>query len=323
MKNWKKLTAFLLALCSMFSFTLPVHADLNIIGTTKVTDIVAFIDTHGIPCYNYNGYTFISAENLQFYGFDVNWNMDTQTLTVDYNPAKYVTAEHGIPNEPDFHFGADMHRIYSSDNQVIMNGYPIEAYSIDGQMIINFDNLSCLGEVVWNSDLRTIYVTTDRFRNVNADWQDTLPAYIASMTIIDLGIAVLDTKVSVLHSMIDLLDDVTDYPYYFDKKQSLASYISNDVYSCMKNLRNNLQNRCQTLNNAPHFYLKNEILRAYKEVLVESNAYIDLADYIRSIKLQNLIDNDLPQSADLNSAYLNTFLQDLRNKAMKYIQLEY
>nr|QGT50964.1 hypothetical protein Firmicute1046_0400 [uncultured Firmicutes bacterium] len=313
----KKIIA--LTLCIIFSVCLPVHAELQVIGTTKVTDIVAFIDTHGIPCYNYNGYTFISAENLQYYGFDVNWNGDTQTLTMDYNPTKQVTAEHGIPYELDLHYGANMHKVYASDNKVIMNGYPIEAYSIDGQMIINFENLSCLGEVIWNSGLRTIYVTTDRFRAANRDWQDTLPAYIAAENSTILGAAVA-YKSSVLLSNVSNLLSEESQRYSVNMKRSMASCVNSGIYAEVSNMKNSLQNRCNILEQMPHFYLKNEILRTNKEILVECNAYLIYADCLKSSNLENLLKN---YTLFEGSSYLETFCMDLLNKAKQYIQLDY
>ncbi|UKI35990.1 MAG: hypothetical protein L6V93_18510 [Clostridiales bacterium] len=51
-------------------------------GYVKETDIVTFIDYCPIESFNYKGKTFVIAEALSKYGFNVLWNGDKRTLEI-------------------------------------------------------------------------------------------------------------------------------------------------------------------------------------------------------------------------------------------------
>lgn len=317
MKNLRKLTAVLLALSGLFRIISPVHADLNTIGTTKVTDIVAFIDTNYIPCYNYNGYTFICAEDLQYYGFDVNWNADTRTLSVDYNPAKPRVENRNLPEDLGLNTGLDLHQVYASENRVIMNGYPIEAYSLNGQMIINFENLSCLGEVVWHNGIRAIYVTTERFRGANPDWKNTLPPLIATGILYKFGLTASRNRMNLMHRVTAILEDFQQTRPY-DYSRSMAPAVDAEEYAQTEILRNNLQARCDTLEQMADFYLKDEIYQTSKELVVECDGYLTYANRLGFTTCEFMaIYGSFPYNG---SAYALTFMNDLSKKAFDGIR---
>lgn len=62
-------------------FSLNVYAEDP--GYVTQTDIVCFIDYSPIESYNYKNKTYVVAEDLMNYGFDVVWNNERRELTID------------------------------------------------------------------------------------------------------------------------------------------------------------------------------------------------------------------------------------------------
>ena len=88
------LAMLMIASClSISSFAAPKPGDA--IGSVLYTDIVAYIDGFPIRSYNINGNTYIVAEDLMEYGFNVTYNNSLRRLTIHTNrsasPEFYTT----------------------------------------------------------------------------------------------------------------------------------------------------------------------------------------------------------------------------------------
>lgn len=145
---------------STFCFGATVSAKNNIIGKVICTDINAKIDGEFIPSYNINDYTAILAEDLSYYGFDVNWDENSRTLNVVSNITKRYWP---IDTYDERYFegeiiGSKLFDIYQTDIKVYLNGDEIDSFNIDGNTAIYIDSLSKYGKVVWNEDERIINV---------------------------------------------------------------------------------------------------------------------------------------------------------------------
>lgn len=131
------------------SYQAPQNKDYK----TSVSDIKAYINDIFIPSLNYKNYTFIVAENLNDYGFDVEWNGEDKTLKIARNSDKEITAK----NTSNFN---KEYTIETTENKTLLynkdkgNYEAIESYSIGGQTIIKLEDLG--GTVDWNADTRTI-----------------------------------------------------------------------------------------------------------------------------------------------------------------------
>lgn len=145
----------------------------DVMGHIYSTDIKADIDGMPIQSYNIGGKTVIIVEDLRAYGFDVNWDSEQRTLTVETRemPANIPVYEFSKQNP-----GKVIGDIYYTDIYTYINSVPIQSYNIGGKTVVSIEELGeDVGEFareknynrqlgysnyalqsVWNEEKRTI-----------------------------------------------------------------------------------------------------------------------------------------------------------------------
>lgn len=134
-------------------------------GSIFSTDIRAYINGMEIPCcYKMFGTQelCITAEQLNFYGFDTHYDEETHTLYISENMQKELVPvvceklEAGIPE----------HKIYKHPElkaALVKDGeqFPLETVvSLGGQCAISFDELGSHYSKTWNGETRTAEIFT-------------------------------------------------------------------------------------------------------------------------------------------------------------------
>ena len=121
------------------------------------TDITATINGHAIPSYNVDGYTYIVAEDLRYYGFNVHFDNASRTLSIarDYNQT-YVSKSYSKPYVAPSEVGTREVAILATDIVTYLNNSYIPSCNINGQTIIRFDALAANGYVAYDNNTRTI-----------------------------------------------------------------------------------------------------------------------------------------------------------------------
>ncbi len=141
---------------------LSAGAAAQVTGTVLTTDIGAVIDGAPIHSYNVNGSTYVIAEDLRGYGFDVSYNDSERTLYIAQNvwssPRILLSEDEVNIYKKSIAVGEWAADIYSSDIKVLLNGAQIEAYSLDGQMIIPVRALEACAYVEFDEDYRVARV---------------------------------------------------------------------------------------------------------------------------------------------------------------------
>ncbi|MBR2593062.1 MAG: hypothetical protein IKD83_00360 [Firmicutes bacterium] len=122
------------------------------LGYAKYTNIVAYINHYPIKSYNYNGKTLIAAEELKYFGFDVEWNEYKRTLKISRNdktkisdsvPAVFATDPGDI--------GKNELLITDTDVKVYIHDKQIESYGgLSGYTLINMEDLNRFSSVKVN-----------------------------------------------------------------------------------------------------------------------------------------------------------------------------
>ena len=152
----------IITLIAMVLFTISISAadimgGVGNVGEVKETDITAFIDESAIESYNFNGYTYIIAEDLMNYGFDVVWNGTDRTLKITrekYNFTPYVPESiNQIKTDVTF---KTLYHVYTTDIKTYVNGTEIPSCNINGRTIIWIESLNVFGNCVYDNDTRTI-----------------------------------------------------------------------------------------------------------------------------------------------------------------------
>ncbi len=119
---------------------------------TEISDIKAYINGSFIPSFNYEGSTYIIAEDLCDYGFDVEWDESKRSLNIRKNAQK---PEPVLESENS----AETYEIIDSDistyvfDENSQEYFSVDSYNISGQTIIQ---ISSMGSVVWDSRERII-----------------------------------------------------------------------------------------------------------------------------------------------------------------------
>ena len=150
---------FIITLIAIMFFAISISAA-DIIGDVKDTDIVALIDDAQIKSYNYKGHTYVIAEELKHFGFDVVWNERDRALKITRGGNNFS------PYTPDNENPAK--QVYQTDIKAYINDNEITAYNVGGRTIINIESLEAFGNCFYDNSTRTIKIDTEsEYRYLN------------------------------------------------------------------------------------------------------------------------------------------------------------
>lgn len=141
------------------------------IGKVYSTDIIAYVNDVPIRSYNYMDQTFVIAEDLRNYGFDVIWNGTDRTVTI--TPPKADTkielsAEKQQELTKRMTIGRPLYDVYWTDiktklddSLTLENDAYAKTCNINGQTMILFSELGkYYGKTEWDPENRVAKVTT-------------------------------------------------------------------------------------------------------------------------------------------------------------------
>ena len=179
----KKLVGLLLVLAQILLYGNIVFAKTgDVIGYAAHTDIVATINGAQIQSYNYNGYTYVVAEDLANYGFSTVWNASERKITVNRNyQVRSIYSNYKKPYVSKSQVGKKAYNVLESDITAVVNGYHLStyntldclgAYNINGKTIIPFDILEIFGTVQWDANAREISLWIPGIGNMGGGSKD-------------------------------------------------------------------------------------------------------------------------------------------------------
>ena len=158
MSKFTKRTSLLLAVlafigtCGVFG----ISASAAEVGFVTDTDITVFIDNSPIESYNCKGDTYLVAEELLNYGFDVVWNAEDRTLSIDRKPYSYTAYIDDFVNvkKPAVQTYSYLFPIYSTDIVTYVDGEKADSCNIGGRTVIRADWLQKFGECIYDNEKR-------------------------------------------------------------------------------------------------------------------------------------------------------------------------
>lgn len=147
--------------------TVPCFAETGVAGHIYSTDILTFVNGRPIDGYNIDGKTVIIAEDLEGYGFGVEYNDETRTLKVQ---SYFNDGYKNIAPIKRGRCGTILGDIYRTDIKVYYNGIIVTGYNIGGRTAICLEDLGdltdspngefgysqYLGRAIWDGEERTI-----------------------------------------------------------------------------------------------------------------------------------------------------------------------
>lgn len=171
MKLKKALVTLMAALMLFAATAIPVSArNGDVVNHALYTDIIAYINGFPIESFNVDGYTYVIAEDLEYYGFSVTWDGANRRLHVEKDPYdNWVEMNYEPGYIPDYMIGMPAYDILETDIETYFDGYLVESYNIDGRTIIQFDVLEWYGYVDWYPYERVISAYLDWIYPVDSD----------------------------------------------------------------------------------------------------------------------------------------------------------
>jgi hypothetical protein len=166
----RKFTALLLTLSMIISMipmtmivpmmAVPVAA--NAIGTklgdVLHTDIRVFINNVEIAGYNINGSTYVIAEDLRPYGFNVAWNGANRTLSITQGRAS--GSAKSVPRNAN-RVGSVAFPYVHTDIRAFINSRAVTSYNIQGSTVVLIDDIAKeYGSRTWDGTRRELRMTT-------------------------------------------------------------------------------------------------------------------------------------------------------------------
>ena len=151
-----------IAFILIFSFSANAKSG-DIAGKYYSTDIVTTLNGVEIDAINIGGQTLISAEDMNFYGFNVNWDAkrrELRILSMDH-------ADRGTPpqvKKSSLPSGSIIGNYYETDIVTYLDNKPITAYNIGGRTYIHAEEMRKHGhDAIWSERERTLTVTSSKF----------------------------------------------------------------------------------------------------------------------------------------------------------------
>ena len=136
------------------SYTYKPKAEVTYLGTAYKSSITAYIDGYYIPTIDYNGNTYVIAEDLNNYGFDVQWVSEERALKIKADPSKAKGHISSSLTENSFNvIKSDIKTFYYNGTT---NSYvEVASYNIGGKTLINVTNI---GSRYLDSQTNTLWI---------------------------------------------------------------------------------------------------------------------------------------------------------------------
>lgn len=140
----------ILSFALIFIFILVFPADAksgDIAGVYYSTDISTILNGHEIDSINIGGQTLISAEDMHFFAFNVNWYQEYRELHI-VNALRAMNGEPPTIKKSNYPSGMVLGNYYETDIVTYLDGEPITAYNIGGRTYIHAEEMRKWGYIV-------------------------------------------------------------------------------------------------------------------------------------------------------------------------------
>ncbi|NCB52770.1 MAG: hypothetical protein EOM54_12985, partial [Clostridia bacterium] len=220
----KKVIIPILLVCLLVA--LPLHVNAQTAGQVLYTDIGVRIDEQPIEAYNIGGHTYIIAEDLRGYGFDVVWDAAVRTLSVTRDSAtdrSFLSKDKINVKKSDIPVGRRAFDVYATDIKTTVGGREVNAYNISGRTLIRITELADYGYLSYDNASRMVTLEMlksdiDKAYDASAKEALTLPCDKIEGTItyfgdVSGGVPDGSGKITEHYDYTNGLQSVEDYSY--------------------------------------------------------------------------------------------------------------
>lgn len=154
----KKVIAVMLTLCLLLAVSPMVFG--AVAGQYYYTDIITYLNGVEIDAINIGGETLISAEDMQYYSFNVRWLPDERELRVNSIPH----AENGKPPavvKAEGVAGSVRGDYYETDIVTYLDDVPIISYNVGGRTYLHAEEMRKYGYIVdWSPEKWSLFIVS-------------------------------------------------------------------------------------------------------------------------------------------------------------------
>lgn len=161
--------AMIFVVVSSTAYSALAYSNGSVIGKACYTDIKASINGYDINSYNVDGYTYVVAEDLRNYGFNVVWDSSSRTLAISRGSSTYPASEYKAPFITQDLVGKKSHNLLYTDIKTYVNNSWVQSYNINGRTIIRFESLNVFGAVTWTPESKDISLEIPYFSTKPVD----------------------------------------------------------------------------------------------------------------------------------------------------------
>jgi hypothetical protein len=215
--------------------------------TANVTNNKVMINGQIIPAYNVQGHTVVVLDDLNYYGFDINWDGELKTMEIVRNPKKAITPIDRVYDKP-------RQIIYSDVIAYIGNTQQVVTYNIDGSAAIYFDDLVVFGKLSWDEQKRIAAINLS-----NTVPEEKIPAKVRGKKFINL----------------DRRKDCIDTFAYTDVYYQGDQFVYHDNFAIADNKSSNIVNHAIEFKKDNGIYIGTLLHKYSKENFREKQNFIN------------------------------------------------
>ena len=201
----------LLSLCNSVSA--------EIIGSGYATDIKAYIDYMMVPSYNIDGYTAVVVRDLEAFGFTVNWDESTKTVSFYRDFAKPL--EPTVPTYESRPVGTKVFDVYSTDIKTFYRGQEIPSYNIGGKTAVRLRDIAMVGNAFFDINTKTVDVFCQDVEYFDDEISYIRNEFYGNLLLLSKADMALQPMVDMLQSGIYDAECVKTYKAFFDSFTSI------------------------------------------------------------------------------------------------------
>ncbi len=204
----KRILCLCLLLCGLMQ---GVSAE--IIGAGYATDITAYIDYMMVPSYNIDGYTAVIVRDLEPFGFTVNWDEATKTVSFYRDFAKPL--EPTVPTHEARPVGTKVFDVYHTDIRTFFRGKEIPSYNIGGRTAVRLRDIAMIGDAVFDENFKSADVFCQETEYFEDEILYIKKSFYGSMLLLSRADAALSPMQSMLESGVYNAAIVSQYKTFF------------------------------------------------------------------------------------------------------------
>ncbi|MCL2575556.1 MAG: CAP domain-containing protein [Defluviitaleaceae bacterium] len=157
---------FIAAVFAVMLAVMPAVVYGAVLGDVLHTNVRVTINSVPIMGYNIDGETFVVAEDLAAYSFEVHWDAEHNRLSLQRAPSSAFPQDVPLNTEPS---GTVAFNFFYTDIATYVEGDRVLGFNIDGRTVVQIDEIARLtgSRIVWRPEQSLLAVALSPLQNID------------------------------------------------------------------------------------------------------------------------------------------------------------